>query len=230
MTEGEVTNKGASVNPVLQFFRRSLMGGLLVLLPVAVVTLFFKWLYEAASGFIAPLTKIVVQTFGLPQFVADVIVIGLIVLLCFAMGNVVATRVGAWAWDRIESSLMQRVPGYRSVREVTVQLLGKSNDSPFKRGEVAQVWLYGREIGVSMLGLVTSRHDVGVYTVFVPTGPNPTSGFIYHVQADLVELRPDIRVEQLMKTVISCGAGSAALMSSGVSANASCEGSTEASV
>lgn len=218
MDQSEIQTGEARVNPVLQFCRRSLMGGLLVLLPVAIVTLFFKWLYEAAAGFIAPLTKIVVQTSGLPQFVADVAVIALIVLLCFAMGNVVATRVGAWAWDRIESSLMQRVPGYRSVREVTVQLLGKSNDSPFKRGEVAQVWLYGRDVGVSMLGLVTSKHDGGVQTVFVPTGPNPTSGFIYHIEADLVTLRPDIRVEQLMKTVISCGAGSAALMSSGVSA------------
>lgn len=217
MKASDIQGKGDGVNPVLQFFRRSLMGGLLVLLPVAIVTLFFKWLYEAASGSIAPFTKIFVQTFGLPQFVADVIVIALIVLLCFAMGNVVATRVGAWAWDRVESSLMQRVPGYRSVREVTVQLLGKSNDSPFKRGEVAQVWLYGREVGVSMLGLVTSKHDAGAQTVFVPTGPNPTSGFIYHVEADLVELRPDIRVEQLMKSVISCGAGSAALMSSGAS-------------
>jgi uncharacterized membrane protein len=220
MTESDLQDKGTSVNPVLQFCRRSLMGGLLVLLPVAIVTLFFKWLYEAASGFIAPFTKIFVQTFGFPQFVADVIVIALIVLLCFAMGNVVATRVGAWAWDRVESSLMQRVPGYRSVREVTVQLLGKSNDSPFKRGEVAQVWLYGRDVSVSVLGLVTSRHESGVLTVFVPTGPNPTSGFIYHVAAGLVELRPELRVEQMMKTVISCGAGSAALLSGAVASAA----------
>ena len=80
-----------------------------------------------------------------------------------------------------------------------------------KRGEVARVWLYGRDLDVSVTALVTSRHPNGQLTVFVPTGPNPTSGFIYHVSAELVELRPDIGVDQLMKTVLSCGAGSGAM-------------------
>lgn len=107
---------------------------------------------------------------------------------------------------------MARVPGYRSVREITAQLLGNSNDSPFKRGEVARIWLFGRQVDVSVLGLVTSRHADGRVSVFVPTGPNPTTGFIYHVGMELVELRPDIRVEQMMKTVIACGAGTAAIV------------------
>ena len=199
-------------NALGQFVRRSLMGGLLIILPMAIVGFFFKWLYQMASGLISPFTSVFISVFGLPKPVADLLVVGILILICFAIGNLVATRLGAWLWDNVESSLMQRVPGYRSVREVTVQLLGKSTDSPFKRGEVAQVWLYGRAVPVSVLGLVTSRHAQGGFTVFVPTGPNPTSGFIYHVQEELVELRSDIRVEQMMKTVIACGAGSATLL------------------
>lgn len=197
-----------------QFVRRSLMGGVLILLPLAIVGFFFKWLYQTASGFISPISNLFISLLGLPKPVADLTVIALLVLVCFAIGNLVATRVGSWLWDNVEKMLMLRVPGYRSVREITAQLLGKSSDSPFKRGEVAQIWLYGREVEVSVLGLVTSRIDSEHYTVFVPTGPNPTSGFIYHVKASLVQLRPDIRVEQLMKTVIACGAGSAALLGS----------------
>ena len=77
------------------------------------------------------------------------------------------------------------------------------------------MWLYGRQVSVTVLGLITSRHDDGTLSVFVPTGPNPTSGFIYHVDGDLVERRPDIGVEQMMKTVVACGAGSAALLKRG---------------
>lgn len=194
------------------FFRRSLMGGLLILLPVAIVGFFFKWLYQTTSGMISPFANVFIDVFGLPKPVADLLVLGILVLVCFAVGNLVATRVGAWLWERVEAILMDKVPGYRSVREITAQLLGKSSDSPFKRGEVAQVWLYGRSVDVTVLGLVTSRHENGAYTVFVPTGPNPTSGFIYHVDARLVQLRPEIRVEQMMKTVIACGAGSAGLL------------------
>jgi uncharacterized membrane protein len=73
------------------------------------------------------------------------------------------------------------------------------------------VWLYGRDTDVSVTALVTSRHADGHVTVFVPTGPNPTSGFIYHLDASLVELHPEIGVESMMKTVVSCGAGTAHL-------------------
>lgn len=196
---------------VSNFIRQSLMGGLLIVLPVTIIVFFFKWLYQTAAGIIAPLTAIFVDI-GFPKLLADLAVFAILVLCCFAIGNLVATRVGSWLWRNIEEMLIARVPGYRSVREVTVQLLGKSSDSPFKRGEVAQIWLYGRGVDVSVLGLVTARHPQGAFTVFVPTGPNPTSGFIYVVNAELVMLRPDIRVEQLMKTVIACGAGSAGLL------------------
>jgi len=191
--------------------RRSLAGGLLILLPMVIVGTIFRWIYDVASGIISPFTSPFINTFGLPKILADLIVIVLLVVLCFAIGSFVATRLGAWLWQRAEDVLMVRVPGYRSVREITAQLLGNSNDSPFKRGEVARIWLYGRDVDVSVSGLVTSRHSDGRVTVFVPTGPNPTTGFIYHVALDLVELRPEIRVEQMMKTVIACGAGTAAL-------------------
>lgn len=211
MTSTPDENTEIKRGAVSNFVRQSLMGGLLIVLPVTIIVIFFKWLYQTASGFISPLTTIFVDI-GFPKLLADVVVIGILVLFCFAIGNLVATRVGSWLWRNIEEMLIVRVPGYRSVREVTVQLLGKSSDSPFKRGEVALVRLYGKDVGVSVLALVTARHAHGAYTVFVPTGPNPTSGFIYVMDAELVTLRPDIRVEQLMKTVIACGAGSATLL------------------
>ena len=90
---------------------------------------------------------------------------------------------------------------------------GRAIDSGARpsRGEVARVWLYGKQVDVSVTALVTSRHEDGHVTVFVPTGPNPTSGFIYHVDESLVELHPEIGVESMMKTVVSCGAGTASL-------------------
>ncbi|WP_240554901.1 hypothetical protein [Oceanicoccus sagamiensis] len=56
--------------------------------------------------------------------------------------------------------------------------------------------------------IVTSTHDNGWYTVFVPTGPNPTSGMIYHLPPEQVELLPNIKVDEALRTIIACGAGS----------------------
>ena len=194
-----------------QFVRRALVGGLLILLPLAIISFFFRWVYQTLSSLISPFTHVFVKSFGFPQFLADALVVVLLVLICFAIGTLAATRYGAWLWAWFDARVMVHVPGYKTVREITSQLLGDNKNSPFKRGEVARVWMYGRDLDVSVTALLTSRHADGRLTVFVPTGPNPTTGFIYHVDASLVELRPDIGVDQLMKTVLSCGAGSGAM-------------------
>ena len=194
------------------FIRKSLLGGLVILLPISIIAFFFKWVYDAVTGLIAPFTDLVVHYFALPKPAADWLVVAVLVVFCFLVGTLVATRLGAWAWQRLEQYSLSRLPGYRLVREVIVQLFGGNPDSPFHRGEVAVVWLYGRHVPTTVLGLITSRHEDGLVSVFVPTGPNPTSGFIYHLDRSLVESRPDIPVEQMMKSVVACGAGSAEVM------------------
>ena len=99
------------------------------------------------------------------------------------------------------------------VKEIVNQFLGDKNSSPFSQGQVAKVKLFGTDIETSVTAFVTSQHESGLYTVFVPTGPNPTSGMIYHLPANQVELLPGIKVDSAMRTIISCGAGSDELFS-----------------
>jgi uncharacterized membrane protein len=94
------------------------------------------------------------------------------------------------------------------VKDIVNQFMGDKSNSPFRKGAVARVRIFGGTVETSVTAIVTSQHDDGTYTVFVPTGPNPTSGFIYHVPAEYVELRPEIKIESAMRTVIACGAGS----------------------
>jgi len=201
----------SSDNRIWFFIRKSLLGGLTILLPISIIVFFFKWIYQTVTELISPFTSVFINAFGLPKFVADWLSVLAVMVLCFLVGTLVATRLGSWAWQQWEEHVMTRLPGYTTVREVIAQLMGSSADSPFSRGEVARVWLYGRDTDVSVTALVTSRHADGHVTVFVPTGPNPTSGFIYHLDESLVELHPEIGVESMMKTVVSCGAGTAAL-------------------
>lgn len=196
---------------IVFFIRKALLGGLTILLPISIIVVLFRWIYEIVTGFISPITLLFIRTFDLPRFLADWLVLLFFLLFCFLVGVVVATRLGGWAWQHWENRIMARLPGYRTVRELIVQLMGNSDDSPLRRGEVARVWLYGRDVDVSVTALITSSHPDGKLTVFVPTGPNPTSGFIYHVDEVLVERRPDIGVDQMMKTVIACGLGASQL-------------------
>jgi len=58
-----------------------------------------------------------------------------------------------------------------------------------------------------MTGFVTNELPNGLYTVFVPTAPNPTNGYIFHLRKDQLEFL-DIKAEDAMRTVIGVGTGS----------------------
>lgn len=193
------------------FIKRSLLGGFLIILPIAVLVFFFQWIFELVTNLLAPLSEVLIHSYGLPALAADLLAVSLIVLLCFVVGTLVSTGFGKWAHERFDRYLDKLAPGYRMIKEVINQFFGDNADSPFKSGQVARVKLFGQDIATSVTALVTSQHSDGSYTIFIPTGPNPTSGMIYHVAADLVELMPHIKVDSAMRTIISCGAGSGEL-------------------
>jgi uncharacterized membrane protein len=62
-----------------------------------------------------------------------------------------------------------------------------------------------------MTAFITDEHEDGRTTVFVPTGPNPTSGNIYHLNSDQV-FPIDIPVEDAIRTIIGVGNGSRKLL------------------
>ncbi len=189
------------------FFKKSLVGGLVVLLPLAILTVVFKWVYGVAAEFTSPIAKILINKFDWTPFTADLLGVAALVVFCFITGNFVTTRLGGLLWGWIENRIMSRLPGYRPIREIIAQLLGTDENSVFSRGEVVRVWVYGRHVDISIMGIVTSKHEDGRVSIFMPTGPNPTTGFIYFADEALVTYHPEIKVEQFMKLVVACGAG-----------------------
>ncbi|VGO17136.1 hypothetical protein PDESU_05731 [Pontiella desulfatans] len=194
------------------FFRTTILGGVIVILPTIILIFAFRWLFGMVGSGIKPLTDLVVSTIPLPdrydQMIATAIVLTVIVMGCFLVGLFVRTRLGQWIYNGFEDSVLSKAPGYKMVKETVNQFLGKK-ESPFS--SVALVRIFENETKVT--AFITDRHDNGTVTVFVPTGPNPTSGFIYHLNEQYVH-PVDVTVEDAMRSVISCGAGSEKLINS----------------
>jgi uncharacterized membrane protein len=188
------------------FFKATLLGGLVVILPVAIMIFVVKWLLEFVTGLIQPITNMLVTQSQMQEILADVVVVALIITACFLVGMFVRTRLGLWFVQSLETSVFKKAPGYSVIKETIVQLLGKEK-SPFST--VALVQLFGSDTLVS--AFVTDSHPDGSYTVFMPTGPNPTSGNIYHLEGKYVH-PVDVPVEEAMRSIISCGAGSTRLI------------------
>ncbi|HEY9035506.1 MAG TPA: DUF502 domain-containing protein [Pseudomonadales bacterium] len=195
------------------FLRKAVAGGLLVLLPLFILMLFAWWVLGTLMGFLSPLALWVAQELGLMPWVGYGLVVVGVIMVCFIVGSLVMTRLGAWLHAQFDDRMQKVAPGYRMVREIVQQLFGDSKQSPFAQGKVVRVWPSGRGQGVSLTGIVTSWHDDGGATVFLPTGPNPTTGLILHMPADHFDVLPNVPVDSAFRTIIACGAGSAQLLS-----------------
>jgi len=193
------------------FIKTSFIGGILILLPIAILAAGLNWLFLFVTDLIQPLTDFVVGLLQMPELLGDILVIGFIAILCFVIGSIVSTSLGKWAHQHFDKYLTRLAPGYRLIKEVIDQFFGDKANSPFANGEVAKAKIFGGSSETTVTAIVTSKHDDGSYTVFVPTGPNPTSGNMYHLKASQVELFPGIKVEEMMRSIIACGAGSGEL-------------------
>ena len=191
------------MNPKLALLRNNLVLGIAVMLPITIVLMFLRWLYAGTTSLIEPITAYVVSWSGLGPWLADFIVIALILLGLFVIGLVVSTRIGGYLLELIEVGLFKNLPFYKLVKETVSQFVGTDRPSPFSK--VALVRLFGDEVATT--AFVTAEHEHGFYTVFVPTGPNPTSGLMFHVPANRVQIVEGISVETAMRTVIGCGVG-----------------------
>ena len=192
-------------------FTRYFLAGLIIFLPLVILGIFFRWLFHTLTDLIQPFTNLVIKLSGFPELAGDVIVILLILISVALTGYLVTTSAGIYLHNRFDATLNRLATGYQMIKEIVNQFVGDKASSPFAGGSIARVKLCGEQVETTVTAIITSRHDDGTLTVFVPTGPNPTSGFIYQIPEHLAEIRPDIKVEAAMKTVISCGAGSAKL-------------------
>ncbi len=191
---------------IRDFLKTSLLGGLVVILPVAILIFVFKWIFGLVTNMVQPLTNLVMARSQMQEILADILVIAVILSLCFVIGVFVRTRLGKWIFKTLENKILKIAPGYSLIKETVMQFIG-SKKSPFS--SVALVQIFANETLAS--AFVTDTHEDGSYTVFVPTGPNPTSGNIYHLAARFVH-PVDVPVEDAMRSIISCGAGSTKLI------------------
>jgi len=194
---------------IQKFLWTTLIGGMVALAPLTLIVLLFRWAINVIGRSLTPLVDRIIQDPDpdpLFKFALYVITFVAILLFFFIIGIVVRTRMVVFL-NKAEDRYLIKIPGYKMAKETVQQFFGKSK-SFFS--EVVLVDIFNS--GVLMTGFITD--DQGeIITVFVPTGPNPTSGNIYHLQKNRV-LKTKASIDNGMKSIISCGAGSAEIFAS----------------
>jgi|SRR5690606_27704763 len=188
--------------------RRYLVAGLLVWVPVAATILVFRLLIGLLDRILLlfpPPIRERLDDVPIPAFGA---MLALLIVVGTGMfvANLFGRRLVAWY-----EALLARIPFVRTVyggvKSFTEVVLSDKNTA-FKKALLIE---YPRR-GVYSLAFQTSDdprevQDVtaeNVVTVFLPTTPNPTSGFILFVpRTDIIEL--EMSVEDALKMIISLG-------------------------
>ncbi|MBN1275783.1 DUF502 domain-containing protein [Candidatus Woesearchaeota archaeon] len=179
-------------------FKSHLLTGIVVLLPISLLLLVLVWLYSILDNIISPY----VTFYDAPGIVEVAAVLALLVLVLFLVGVSARTKPGRWTILNLERHVFSYLPGYRTIKQILEPFIGKSFTKSFKSVALVDLW----DNGMLMTAFVTDRAK-GYITVFVPTGPNPTSGNIYHVPDKRVRFI-DAKVDTVLTSVISVGAGS----------------------
>ncbi|OOG25605.1 hypothetical protein B1C78_06475 [Thioalkalivibrio denitrificans] len=199
----------AEQRPRLATLRKYLITGLVVWVPLVITFFVLKFLVDLMDNSLLLLPPAwrpqALLGFNIPGL--GVVLAAVIVLLT---GLITANLVGRKLVD-IWESILHRIPLVRSiysaVKQVMETLLGAGGDA-FRRVLLIEyprkgIWTVAFQTGVGV-GEVQHRTSREVLTVFVPTTPNPTSGFVIMVPRDeVVEL--DMSVEDGLKFVMSLG-------------------------
>ena len=189
-----------------KFFTTTVIGGIFVLLPIGLLLWLIQFFFKTVSKIVAPITKLFNFQPGVHQWVVDLVAFSLVIALFFFIGLFVRTNFGKELFTYIENNWLRRLPFYSTLRDA-IQSFSAGNKAPFK--QVVLVDVYGND--TRMTGFITDKQESGEYiTLFVPTGPNPTNGFIFHVKEHQIEYL-DIKPEDAMRTILGVGVGSSIL-------------------
>ncbi|WP_343502318.1 DUF502 domain-containing protein [Alloyangia pacifica] len=192
--------------------RASFLTGLVVIAPVG-LTIWLIWtLFGWVDGFVLPLVP---QRFNPEEYIGiNLRGVGVIFFLVFTtlVGWVAKGLIGR-SMIRFAESLVGRTPVVRSIYSGIKQIaetVFAQTESNFEKACLVQyprkgIWAIGF-ISTRAKGEILARADAmgDLVSVFVPTTPNPTSGFLLYFPAeDVVEL--EMSIEDAAKLVISAG-------------------------
>lgn len=197
-------------NGLVSRLRAYFMAGVLITAPIS-ITVYLGWLFISyVDSKVTPLIPIKYNPetylpYGIPGLGVLVVMVGMILI-----GALTAGFLGRF-FQRVWERIMDKVPVlrgvYKALKQVLETVLAQQSNA-FREAVLVEyprrgMWVIAFITGNTQ-GEVQAITEEQVINLFVPTTPNPTSGFLIFVpKDDIVKL--SMSVEEAMKMVISGG-------------------------
>jgi len=183
-----------------EFVTSTLVGGLLIVVPVYLAVLLLLKGMKSAATLVRPFAAL------LPDWIPaeNLFSLLLVLIICFIVGVAVRTRSGRAVRERTEVALFGRLPGYGLIKSLTQRLAGDSEESAWTPALV--------ELEDALVpAFIIETLDDGRFTVFVPSVPTPLAGAVYVLPPARVHIL-DVPFTQAIRSVSRWGSGSGDLV------------------
>ena len=169
---------------ILNFLKTTLIGGLVVIVPLAIAFAVLAQIFVVINGLNAKLAGMFpYELLNKPIVLAILGVIG-VALICFITGLILLTGIGERLLMGLNNALAKKIPMYGLVRTITTRFTG------MKDGDFApvEIDLYGS--ATRSLGFLIEKLPDARVTVYIPSVPALTVGQIFIVPAaNVTELK-----------------------------------------
>ena len=188
------------MRPALRFVKTTLVGGLVIVLPIWVAALLLIKAIKGVLGVLRPIATL------LPQNIVheNVVAVALLLIICFSAGLLMRAALTRRMVGWFETKFLEYIPGYSLLRSITQRLTGQAEDQSFQAALVV--------IEDALVpAFIVECHADGQCTVFVPASPTPATGAIYILPEERVH-RLNVPLHRAFSCVSNWGEGSGELL------------------
>lgn len=185
-------------------WKRDFASGLVLLVPLLVVFIVIRWIYQyiASVPLIGTIELVEVGIpGGLVPFVRTIIALTVFTTVVLAAGYFMRTTMGRVAEEQLDH-FVNRLPALRVVYNASKLAVetALSGTEDLQAPVYVETWA-----GIRMTAFKTGKQTRdGKVVLFMPTAPNITSGFVIEVEQERIEETGE-RVEEALTRILSAG-------------------------
>jgi uncharacterized membrane protein len=192
---------------ILEFLKTSAIGGLFILLPVLLLYLLLKEIFDLVVELATPIAdlfpKDTFEVLHFPTVMAMILILGVSFLLGLTLHSSALRGAGSW----IERRLLDPIPGYKALKSLTGGFAKAGRESAFRSA------LLNSPDGTAELVYVVEELADGRVTVLVPWSPASFAGVIKIVEQDSLRIL-DASLGKASEVVAHWGVGMGKLLNS----------------
>ena len=204
-------NQDKRKHPYLAKIRNAFVAGLVLFAPIGITAFVFSWIFKNAGGILRPWFEGYLPDKIKPDSIVwDILATFVLVALITLLGFVSRYVFSKWFLGFVDR-LLRTIPGVSTVYNAVKQIIdtfSAQKKNVFSKVVLVQFPRKGMYsvgfLSSEMVGEVQIKTAEQVWAVFVPTTPNPTTGFLVMLpMEDIIML--DMTVGDGMKLIMSAG-------------------------